>query len=143
MTELSFQQAIRNAVAAENAAARYYRALAALDVEERVREFLYDMAKQEDAHARSIEETGRRLTGGELPEQPDMDVSTVEAAPEWLIADDISLAQAVEIARDNEHKASLYYDTLADFCQEQAADFFHKLAETEMDHARKLEQFQL
>lgn len=143
MKELSFQQAIRNAVASEQSAARFYRALMALDVEQRVSEFLEEMAKQEDAHARAIEEAGRRLAGGELPEQPDMNVSSVEAAPEWLVADDITLPQAVAIARDNEHKASLYYDTLADYCAEPEAQFFRKLAETEMDHARRLESFEL
>jgi rubrerythrin len=71
-----------------------------------------------------------------------MDVSSVESAPEWLIADDISLQQAVEMARDNEHKASLYYDTLADYCAQQEAEFFRRRAETEMEHARKLEQFE-
>lgn len=143
MSKLSFQQAIRNAVASEKAAARFYRALAVLDVEPRVRNFLEEMAKQEDAHARSIEETGKLLVGGELPERADMDVSRVEAAPEWLVADDISLPQAVEMARDNEHKASLYYDTLADYCAKPEADFFRKLADTEMEHARRLEHLPL
>lgn len=143
MTHLSFEQAVRNAVASEMAAARFYRALAALDVEPRVREFLEEMAAQEDAHARAIEDAGRRLTGGELPELPDMDVSRVEAAPEWLIADEIELPQAVQIARDNEYKASLFYEALADYCAKPEAEFFHKLSETEMEHAKRLEQFAL
>ena len=78
-----------------------------------------------------------------MPEQADMDVSRVEAAPEWLVADDISLPQAVGMARENEYKASLYYDALADYCAKPEADFFRRLADNEMEHARRLERFPL
>lgn len=140
---LSVQQAVRNAVSAEFAAAKFYRALAALELEPDVREFFIKMAAQEVEHAASIEENGKRLTNGELPEHADMDVRTVETAPEWLTADSISAEQAVAIARDNEYKAALFYDALADFCPEPEAGFFRQLAQQELEHAKRLEKLSL
>lgn len=140
---ISVQQAVRNAVAAERAAAQFYRALAALDLEPEVQAFFLDMAKQEDQHAQSIEQGGKRLVGGELPERADMAVESVETAPEWLVADTISKDNALKIARENEIKASLFYDALADFCPEPEAEFFRQLANTELEHAKRLEQVEL
>jgi rubrerythrin len=136
---LTVGQAVRNAVAAEHAAAQFYRALAALELSADVREFFLDMAVQEDQHAQSIESNGKRLVGGELPERADMAVRNVEAAPEWLVVDDISKESAIAIAKDNEYKAALFYDALADFCPEPEADFFRQLAKTELEHAKRLE----
>jgi rubrerythrin len=140
---LSVQQAIRNAVAAEFAAAKFYRALAALDLDGEVRQFFLSMADQEVEHAASIEANGKRLIGGELPEHADMDVRGVETAPEWLTVDAISPEQAVAIARDNEYKAALFYDAVADFCPEPEAEFFRQLAQQELEHARRLEKLVL
>jgi len=140
---LTVEQAVRNAVDAERAAAKFYRALAALDLSDPVREFFLDMAEQEDQHAASIETNGRRLVGGELPERADMEVKAVETAPEWLISDTITPEQAVQLAKDNEYKASLFYDTLADFCPEPEAAFFRQLASTEIEHAKRLESVEL
>jgi rubrerythrin len=140
---LSVKQAIRNAVSAEVAAANFYRALAALDLTAEVRAFFLEMAEQELDHAASIEANGKRLTGGELPERADMDVRGVETAPEWLTADAISPAQAVALARENEYKAALFYEAVADFCPEPEAEFFRQLAQQELDHAKRLEQLVL
>lgn len=146
---LSIPQAIRNAVASEEAAAKFYRALAALDVDSGVKAFLEEMALQEDHHAKSIEEAGKRLVQGELPMYADMEIEAsgasavsgrVEAAPDWKIADTLSLDQAMQLARENEYNASLYYDTVADACPEPEASFFRKLALTEEEHAHKLER---
>jgi rubrerythrin len=137
---LSIPQAIRNAVASEEAAAKFYRALAALDVDGKVRDFLEEMAQQEVGHARSIEEAGKRLVGGELPMYADMEIERVEAAPEWKIADTITFAQALQLARENEYNAAMYYDTVADACPEPEASFFRQLAHVEEDHAHKLER---
>lgn len=137
---LSIPQAIRNAVASEEAAAKFYRALAALDVDTGVRAFLEEMAAQEDRHAAAIEEAGKRLVGGELPTYADMKVESVEAAPDWKIADTITWEQAVQLARENEYNACLYYDSVADACPEPEASFFRQLAHTEEEHAHKLER---
>jgi len=137
---LSIPQAIRNAVASEQAAAKFYRALAALDVDPGVRVFLEEMALQEDHHAHSIEEAGKRLVGGELPMYADMQVERVEAAPEWKVVETLSFDQALQLARENEYNASLYYDTVADACPEPEASFFRLLAHTEEEHAHKLER---
>lgn len=140
---LTVQQAIRNAVESERAAARFYRALTALELEPEVQRFFEEMAEQEDQHAMSIEANGKRLVGGDLPERADMKVESVESAPEWLVVETITPAEALQIARDNEYKASLYYDTLADFCPEPEAEFFRQLAKTEIEHAKRLEKVQL
>lgn len=140
---LTVGQAVRNAVAAERAAGQFYRALAALELTTEVREFFLEMAAQEDQHAQSIELNGKRLVGGELPERADMAVRNVEAAPEWLVVDSISKESAVAIARENEYKAALFYDALADFCPEPEADFFRQLAKTEIEHAKRLENLTL
>lgn len=140
---LTVGQAVRNAVEAERAAAKFYRALAALDLSPEVESFFLAMAKQEDQHAESIEVNGKRLVDGELPERADMAVRNVEAAPEWLVADSISKDSAISIARDNEYKAALFYDALADFCPEPEAEFFRQLAKTELEHAKRLENVTL
>jgi rubrerythrin len=142
-TTLTVKQAVRNAVDSEYAAARFYRALVALDLEPKVREFFDDMAQQEEVHARSIEEAGKRLVGEELPEHADMNVSEVEAAPEWLVVESIDAHQALAMARENEYRASLFYDALADYCPEPEARFFRDLAQCEIEHARRLEQMEL
>jgi rubrerythrin len=136
-------QAVRNAVAAERAAAKFYRALSALDLSDPVRDFFLEMAEQEDQHAAAIEANGKRLAGGELPERADMEVKAVETAPEWLVSDSISPEQALQLAKDNEYKASLFYDTLADFCPEPEAAFFRQLADTEIEHAKRLDRVEL
>lgn len=140
---LDVKQAIRNAVSAELAAAAFYRALTALDVSAEVKAFFSSMAEQEVEHASSIEHNGKRLVEGELPEHADTGVRGVECAPEWLIADAISPTQALGIARDNEYKAALYYDAIADFCPEPEAEFFRQLAQQELEHARRLEALKL
>ncbi|MEZ4219968.1 MAG: ferritin family protein [Polyangiaceae bacterium] len=136
-------QAVRNAVAAEKAAAQFYRALAVLDVSPEVRGFFLEMAEQEDQHAAAIEAGGKRLVGAQLPAQANMEVRGVETAPEWLIANDISPEQALQLARDNEYKASLFYDSLADFCPEPEAGFFRQLAMTEIEHAKLLDEVEI
>lgn len=136
-------QAVRNAIDAERAAARFYRALAALDLEPEVRGFFLEMAAQEDQHAKAIETNGKRLIDGELPARADMDVRSVETAPEWMAVETISKQNAVGIAHENELKASLFYDSLADFCSEPEAEFFRQLAQTELEHAKRLEGVEL
>lgn len=137
---LSIPQAIRNAVASEQAAASFYRALCALNVDSGVRVFLEEMAAQEDRHARAIEEAGKRLVGGELPMYADMEVKSVEAAPDWKVVESLSLDEAMQLARENEYNAALFYDTVADACPEPEASFFRGLAHTEEEHAHKLER---
>lgn len=136
-------QAVRNAIDAERAAAQFYRALAALDLTPEVRSFFLDMAKQEDQHAQAIETNGKRLVQGELPAHADMNVKSVETAPEWLVVETISKESAVSIAKENEYKASLFYDSIADFCPEPEAEFFRQLSKMELEHAKRLEGVKL
>ncbi len=143
MTELTIQQAVRNAVEAERAAARFYRALTVLEIEPEVRAFFEEMADQEDQHAAVIEQSGKRLIDGDLAEKADSDVHRIEAAPEWLVADTIEASDAVQMALQNEYKASMYYDAIADYCPEPEAEFFRKLALTELEHAKKLQTLSL
>ncbi len=140
---VTLQQAVRNAVESERASAKFYRALAALDLPAEVRVFFEEMAVQEDHHAAAIQKEGQRLVGDDLPKDADANVGAVETAPDWLVVETISAAQALQIALENEQKASLYYDAIADHCPEPEARFFRMLSETEEEHARKLDRLTL
>lgn len=140
---LTAGQAVRNAVAAERAAAQFYRALAALDSTLEVKTFLLDMARQLEQRAQVIEVRGRRLAGGRLPERPDMDVRKVDRARGWLVANSIPKEVALRIARENEYEAALLYDAMADFCPEPIAGFLRQLSRTEQEHAEHLGRVRL
>ena len=133
-------QAIRNAVEAELAAGRFYTLLAEASGDEHAAAFLREMAEQERAHARAIEEQGAALAGVELAAKADVDVELIETLPTWKYVDGITLEQAFEVAISAEHSASLFYDALADHLDGDAPEFFRKLAKDEEQHAASLEQ---
>jgi rubrerythrin len=138
MSELG--QLVRNAVAAEQAAAAFYRSLAKDTRAKDAFAFLTDLAEQEDEHAREIEGFGRDLIAGALPVDPNMDVDTIETAPAWRYAVDLSLDQALGVALEAETSAALYYDAVADSLTGEAETFFRDLSKTELDHARQLRE---
>jgi len=140
MAKTKLAQAIRNAVEAELSAERFYRELADNTRDSESRDFLLKMAEQESGHAKALERFGEQIRAGDLPFAADFNVEFVEAAPEWAFAQDMSYQQALNVALENEQRAELYYDTLAETTRESVADFFKKVAEVEQQHVEILEK---
>ena len=131
-------QAIRNAVEAEMAAARFYRLLAQSTEDPESRAFLEDMAVQEVSHAQAIEKAGEKLIAEGLPEHAVGRVEVVETLPSWRFVDDLTLDQAYEVAITAERQAALYYDAFADSLEGSVAAFFRQLAKQEEEHEQEL-----
>jgi len=138
MTTVKVAQAIRNAIEAELASARFYALLADSTDEPESRAFLARLSAQELRHASEIEQAGTELVGS-LPDYADSDVAVVETLPAWRFVDDMTLGQALEVALAAEHSAALFYEALANQLAEPVRSLFHEMASTELDHANDLE----
>jgi rubrerythrin len=134
----SLAQAIRNAIEAERAAGRFYTDLLDKAADPKTNAFFAEMAKQEEEHARSIEEVGQKLATGELPQSADSNVAAVETISSWRDAKSISLEEALDLAISAEQSASLYYDAIADYFSGEGERFFRDLSACEMQHAERL-----
>jgi rubrerythrin len=141
MPTMTFAQAIRNAVKAERAAEQFYKQLAERTDDPKAREFLEEMARQEDEHARSIEKLGAGEASGDMG-GADWNVETIETAPEWAFQANLDLEQALSIAMENEQHAELYYGALADSAQGRVADFLREIARAEGLHYQRLLKIQ-
>lgn len=142
MPKITPNQAIRNAIEAEHAAARFYALLADSTQDEPTRAFLEDMADNERLHARQIREVGEKLVQGPLAERADSDMALVETLPDWRFVDDLGMQQALEVALAAEEQAAIFYDALADYLDEPVKSFFLELAKTEEAHAVALREKQ-
>lgn len=138
MSNISARQAIRNAVEAELAASRFYRLLADSTDDPDARSFLAGIAEQEIGHATAIEEASKSIVDGPLPRRAAGEVDLVETLPEWRFADNLTLADALDIAFAAENQAALYYDAFADYLDGPAQSFFRELSKTEENHAREV-----
>lgn len=135
---MTIGQAMRNAIEAELAAARFYDALAPRAADAETKSFFEQMAQQEREHAAAIEEMSEKIGTGELPTRADTEVSMVETVPGWSDASGIEIDQALALALEAENSAALYYDALSDFCDVSAKAFFQKMASQEETHAETL-----
>lgn len=133
-------QAVRNAVEAELSAERFYRQLAENTRDEEAFRFLTQLADQEIKHADAFKKFGEQLEAGELPFAADFNVEVIEAAPEWAYTEDMSYRQALTIALENEQRAELYYDALAETTEGKISEFFAKIAKVEQQHVHELEE---
>ena len=140
MAQLTFTQALRNAIEAEYAASRFYRLLAESTRDHEARAFLDGMAAVEVEHAHAIEVQAMSLVEGRLPNHADSIIDVIETVPTWKFVDDISFDAALEIARAAELQAELYYDAMADSLTGTARAFFRDLARLEAQHAKVIEQ---
>jgi rubrerythrin len=68
---ITLAQAIRNAIAAEQAAEKFYLSMAGSAGDEEVRRVLVGVAAQEREHATRLEVMGTALVQGDLPERAD------------------------------------------------------------------------
>jgi rubrerythrin len=133
-------QAIRNAIEAERAASRFYRFLSENTEDPESRRFLSELAESELGHAAAIEKEGCRIVDGPLASRADSPVELVESLPEWKNAENITLAEAIEVAHAAELQACMYYDAFADQIGGVTGEFFRGLAKTEEEHARRLDE---
>jgi rubrerythrin len=139
MPMTSLVQAIRNAVAAEEAAAEFYSRLLSNTDDASARKFLERLVSEELDHARLIDERGRELVGSDLPTASDKFTELVETAPGWEHVEDVSLDEALQIALEAEQHACLYYTAVADAFQGSAAEFFEGLSRAEAEHAKRIQ----
>jgi rubrerythrin len=138
MPMTSLAQAIRNAVEAEHAAARFYQRLLANTEDASARQFLERLVREEIDHARQIDERGRELAGTDLPAAGNRLSELVETAPGWEHVEDVSLAEALQVALEAEHQACLYYSAVADAFEGRDAEFFESLSRVEAEHAERI-----
>jgi rubrerythrin len=138
MTAISTSQAIRNAIEAELAAARFYRLLADSTEDRESQAFLSGLADQEVLHAKAIEQKGLEIADEPLPARADSDVETIETLPEWRFAENLTMLEALEVALAAETQAALYYDAFSDYLDGPAKAFFAELARTEEEHAKRV-----
>jgi rubrerythrin len=136
MSEL--KQALRNAIEVERAAARFYSKLAARTKQQDARAFLEGLVAEEDSHAAALEAKSRELVEGSLPEQPDWHFENVETVPDWTLADDVSLEQALQVALEAEQSAELFYDGLADTTTGAVSEFFRNVSKNEANHVKAI-----
>lgn len=140
MTPLTPTQALRNAIAAEAAAARFYEALAARSENPQVRGFFEKMVRVEQEHGEEIERLGKRLLSAPLPAFADGDVANVEALPTWRDVEGLGFDEALHIAILCEHQAAWHYADVAERFEGELRDFFHSVALSEKEHATMLEE---
>jgi rubrerythrin len=136
----STAQAIRDAIAAELAAARFYDDLAARTDDARARQFLERMAEVEHVHGSEIAASGRRLVPEGLPDFPSEDAETIEVLPEWQEADGVTIDEALEIAAACERKAGSVYRSWAERMTGSVRAFFLLLTDAEAEHERMIDQ---
>lgn len=141
MDTVTLGQAIRNAVAVEKGAKKFYDRLAANSDDAEVQAFFENMATQEQEHADWILAVAEQLDAGELPQRADAKVHGVERAPGWSEVTDIQLDEAVTLAMEAENSAALYYDVMADQTTGVTRELFQKLTRIEEQHAEALESF--
>ena len=135
---ITLAQAIRNAIAAEHAAEKFYLHLAAGCDAAQGRKILTEIAAQERGHAATLESLASKLVAGQLPERADALVQGIETAPAGGSAEGLSLNEALEIAKDAENSAILYYDALASTASGEAATFFERMGKEEEGHAASI-----
>jgi rubrerythrin len=134
MPPVTWEQALRNAIAAERGAAHFYDRLRQRTRDGTARAFLARMVAVELAHAAKVEQLAAD-GGAELPAQSDSFAAKVETAPGWDWVEDMDLGEALAAALESENSAYLFYDALADVLTGEAKSIFVELANEEREHA--------
>ena len=135
---ITLAQAIRNAIAAEQAAEKFYLSMAESAGSEDVRRILVAIAEQERGHATRLEEMAAALIKGVLPERADTLVKAIESSAAGAEAAGMDMRQALEFAIEAENSAILYYDALAGSCTGDASAFFELVGKQEEAHAEAI-----
>jgi rubrerythrin len=132
---ITLGQAIRNSIAAEQAAEEFYLAMAESAGDDDVRRVLVGIAAQEQEHATRLEAMAVALVLGDLPERADALVNTIEISPAGAASVGMDMQGALEFAIEAENSAILYYDALAGSCTGDASAFFEQVRMQEEAHA--------
>jgi len=133
------EQAFTNSIAAEKHSSKFYVQLKSYTDDEQTASLFQKMADQEIEHARKLEQQWASLTGKQLIGFPNQNMEYVETVPVWKEASDISYVEALNIARDAEEQAVLYYGAFAEQAEGEVADFFNALVKEEQMHANWIE----
>ena len=140
MSEITVEQAIRDSIHAEQAAARFYQLLAESTNDPEAKLFLEGMRQDEINHARAIEEMGSKIAEKDLPIRATDGSEKIETAPEWKYVDDIDYLSALRVALEAEKSAALYYSAIAEAFTGEHRAFFEGLSDTEEAHAERIAQ---
>lgn len=135
---MTFDQALSNAILAEDASAAFYRCLSHMAVDEVVRSFFLDMADLELAHAASVRAVQAWQVPGSVLPDPDEEMEDVERCVTCPDATDLSLPAAVELAVGAEEQAETAYRALAAATDGEIRRLFLRLADDEHLHATHL-----
>lgn len=139
MTVISLEQAIRNAIEVEQAAAKFYEELASQAASDSTRTLFEKLRQEELGHAKAIEAFGRQLTDGRLPDDATGAWEIVETSPVWRHVEGITYEQALEVALEAERGAAFYYGAVASSVTSHSVrSFFEQLAENEQNHVRDI-----
>jgi rubrerythrin len=137
---LSTARAIREAIDAEYAAARFFDGMARHAVDDVALGLFSTLAASEREHARAIERERERIRQGEVPGKAEGPNIALDHAPRWDSASQITLAQAIGFAVETKRHAVRLYDAIADCVDRDGSRFFRELAQAEDDQARQLEE---
>jgi rubrerythrin len=140
MGKVTIEQAIRNAVEAERAAARFYSLLGDSTEDPEAKLFLEQMHDDELKHAAAIEHLAQGITSRDLPAHAEEGYAVVETAPAWKYVDGIDYLSALRVALEAEQSAALYYGAVADAFMGEQKQFFEDLSLTEEKHAERVQQ---
>ncbi len=133
-------QAVRDAIEAALAAARFHDELAARTDDARARRFLQDMARVQHVHGSEIASAAKDVVRGDLPDFARDDAEAIETLPEWSAANGLTLDEALEITLTCARKASVHYAGQAGQFNGAAAEFLHSLATAAGDRERMIER---
>jgi rubrerythrin len=138
--DMTLEQAVKNAIETERAAARFYEIMQGFTDDEVIREFLKKMQEQEQTHAEEIARIGAVLEAGELPAGGDTRLFETLRAPEWAATENMTLGEALEVALEAERRATAYYSVLSQVTSGGAGEFFSMMERVEAEHVEALER---
>ena len=139
MERLTLAQAIHNAIEAEHAAESFYAALAARCENADTHSFFRAMAVREHLHAESVAAFFTVPDGG-VASWADLPVDGVETLPVWEDRPDLSLAEALELAKRCERHAADYYARMSAATDGPVASFFLEMQAYEEDHVCEIDR---
>lgn len=140
MRYITYPRAIREAVEAEAAAARFYARLAARSDDPRAKRFFLDMVRVEQQHGGDILVNGHHWIEWAELDGLDQGYERIETAPGWQDIEGITLREGLNIALECEVRAARYYRHVASLFGRTQAQFFLELADEEDRHATMVEE---
>jgi hypothetical protein len=138
MTSYTLDQAIRNALESERAAARFFRVQASREASPATHDLVLHFAERAEQDADKLERVASRVEEGEFAHYADIQVSALPAAPSWTSPEDVSSSKAVSAAKDFACQAAVFYDLLAE-ASPTHGPCFRELAAGKEELAHRLE----